>query len=52
MPLTNAQKDFLYQIKTVSGDLAGWVQTKFQEGWSIEDVKIAITNAMNVCKGW
>lgn len=42
---------FIKELETVSTSLAQWAQYRlFAEDWSIEDVKVAIRNAMKVCE--
>jgi hypothetical protein len=43
------QRMFVRKLETVSSDLAAWAQQKFEWDWSLEDVKLALNNAANIC---
>lgn len=41
---------FVRKLETVSAALAFWAQQRFEyDEWSIDDVKLHIKNAMDVC---
>ena len=40
---------FIRELETVSVELAIWAESKYQDGWSKEDIKIQIKNAMKIC---
>ena len=48
--MTTKERKFVRELETVSGDLAIWAQSKMQDGWSIDDVKMHIRHAMTVCQ--
>ncbi len=39
---------FIRKLETVSADIAMWAQSKFDQDWSVEDVKIALRNAAEI----
>lgn len=43
------QRMFVKELEKVSGALAVWAQERFLNDWSLDDVKLHISNAMVVC---
>lgn len=47
--MTAPQRKFVRDLEEVSVTLAVWAQAQFSNGWSVEDVKIALRNAAAKC---
>lgn len=43
------QRNFREELSKVSVSLSVWAMEKFQDGWSISDVKLHLRNAAKKC---